>query len=221
MGEFDSYSLIDFMPMGPEVYFRLFVRHNQALWPAQIPGLILGLVALWSAWRGRGRILGPALGICWLWVGYTFHLKLFAELNWAASYAGWGFVLQGLLLAGWGFAGRLDGEFHRPLGAVEYTGLGLGVFALVAYPLLIPLSGRAWWAVELFGTAPDPTVILTLGLLLLPARVPWSLTVIPILWCALSGAVWWAMSWMPGLLVPALALLFLVAAIKKGADSFP
>ena len=206
-----SYSLIDFMPMGREVYFRLFVRQNEAVWPSQLLTFALGIAALWLAWSGRGRYLGAVLGVCWGWVGATFHLGLFTELNWAALYIGWAFVAQGLLLLGLGLRGWLDAE-QSPSCAGQ-AGFGLGIFALAIYPFIVAFGSRSWRGAELFGTAPDPTALLTLGLLLTPGRVRWPLTAIPLLWCGFSGATWFAMGWTQGLIVPAAALLFLVAAV--------
>src|SRR4029077_4847944 len=61
-------------------------------------------------------------------------------------------------------------------------------FALAGQPLLAPLQGRGWASSERFGTAPDPTAIATLGLLLLArGRSLLLLLPIPVLWCLLSG----------------------------------
>jgi hypothetical protein len=219
MGDVDTWSLIDFMPMVPGVYFRLFVRLNEGLWPWHWVSYALGMVVLWLAWRGNGRVLAVILGGCWLWVSWTFHFTLFAELNWAALYTGWAFVAQAVLLIVFGVTGRLNPALSGQVGFSRYAGSGLALFALVAYPLVIPVSGRAWSGVELFGTAPDPTVLVTLALLLLPQRVPWSLAIIPILWCSYSGAIWWAMGWYPGLIVPGFVLLWLAVATWKSLGS--
>jgi 4-amino-4-deoxy-L-arabinose transferase-like glycosyltransferase len=54
--------------------------------------------------------------------------------------------------------------------------------------LLAPLQARGWGSSEVFGIAPDPTAMATLGVLLLargkllPVVLP-----IPVLWCLLSG----------------------------------
>jgi Family of unknown function (DUF6064) len=43
-------------------------------------------------------------------------------------------------------------------------------------------------------TAPDPTVLATLGILLTAdKRPPWGLMIIPLIWCALSGTTLWTM----------------------------
>ena len=67
-------------------------------------------------------------------------------------------------------------------------GLCILAFALAGQPLLAPLQGRGWASSEVFGIAPDPTVIATLGLLLLArGRLLPALLPIPFSRCLLSG----------------------------------
>lgn len=47
--------------------------------------------------------------------------------------------------------------------------------------------------------APDPTVILTLGLLLAAGKTRLWLLIIPTLWCLASGATAWVLGYWPGL----------------------
>ena len=71
---------------------------------------------------------------------------------------------------------------------------------------------------EIFGVAPDPTVMATLGVLLTAGRrVCWELLVIPLLWCAISGAVAWTMGSPDALVMPlaALAVIVVAAATKR------
>jgi len=68
--------------------------------------------------------------------------------------------------------------------------------------------------VEIAGTAPDPTAVATLGVLLLARRVPWLLVPVPVLWCLYSGVTWWALGWLPGLFNIGVVLAFLVAITK-------
>ncbi|TMJ91515.1 MAG: hypothetical protein E6G77_26110 [Alphaproteobacteria bacterium] len=89
------------------------------------------------------------------------------------------------------------------------------VFALFAWPLVGRLLGRPWLQAELFGIAPDPTVVATLGVLIAADRTRWELLVVPMLWCAISGATLWAMQSPDALLAPAAALLVLVLACWK------
>lgn len=215
MGEPGTYSLIDLMPMEPEVYLRLFVRQNLAVWPSQAPALMLGVAALWAGRHNRNRIAGLSIGACWVWVGATFHLNLYAELNWAAVYTGWAFIVQGVMLALSGFVADPVRRPHRPPAVVHCAGASLGVFALVVYPVMTVLGERSWRGVELLGIAPDPTALATLGLLLMLNRPVWPFVPIPVLWCVYSGLTWYAMRWYPGLAVSAAAIVFMIAGVAK------
>ena len=46
MSEWWTYSLTDFLLFSPETYARLLLRYNEAVWPAQLPVLAAGLLAL-------------------------------------------------------------------------------------------------------------------------------------------------------------------------------
>lgn len=219
LGDLDTYAISHFMPMAPEVYFRLFIRQNLAAWPSQLLTMTLGILLFALAWRRSSRyplglLAGLVLGGSWIWVGWTFHLQLYSELNWAATYFGWSFIAQGGLLLLWGLRNR-SALMAAPVGASQILGAVLTLFALAVYPLLGPMSGRSWQAIELFGTAPDPTALATLGLLLLPRRTSWLLGVIPVLWCLYSGATWWAMDWPAGLVMSLAALLFMGAGCGR------
>ena len=68
----------------------------------------------------------------------------------------------------------------------------------------------------MFGIAPDPTAVATLGILLLGVeRVHATLLVIPILWCAISGATLVAMESSDALVTPLAAGLVVSLEIWK------
>jgi hypothetical protein len=70
--------------------------------------------------------------------------------------------------------------------------------------------------------APDPTVLATLGLLLLgEGRPRWELLAVPVLWCLVSGATLWAMNSAEAWVPPAAALLVLAASIWKKKRLLP
>jgi hypothetical protein len=76
----------------------------------------------------------------------------------------------------------------------QRAGLGLFLFALLLFPLIGPLLGRNWTQAELFGMAPDPTALATLGVLLaINLRHAGWLFPVPVAWCLVSGATLWAM----------------------------
>ena len=109
----------------------------------------------------------------------------YATINWAASYIAPVFILEGVLFLIASVTNALGFEQRRPADSIGYLVLG---FALLGLPMLAPLQGHGWVSSEVFGIAPDPTVVATVGVLLLARGrlVPWLLP-IPMLWCLLSG----------------------------------
>jgi len=196
MTEWWAYTLSDFLLFSPRTYYRLFERHNASVWPGHLLTLGLGLVIAGLLRRptaGQGRVISAALAILWAWVGWAFLWQRYATINWAAIYLLPLFAVEVLLLVWVGLIrGRLSMGLRRdPAGIVA---LALFILGLALYPVLAPLLGRGWQQAEVFGVAPDPTAIATLGLLLLTAGRPrWELLAAPVLWCFVSGATLWAM----------------------------
>lgn len=221
MSQWWTYSLSDFLMFSARTYFRLFELYNLAIWPAQLLAGAIGVAILICVARGgaaSGRVAAAMLAACWLWVGWAFHAERYAAINLAANYFALGFGIEALLLL-WVGAVRGRLAFMPVRSGLDRAALGLLLFALLAYPLLAVASGRPWRQMELFGVAPDPTALATLGLLLLPASVPWWLLPIPLLWCAISGATLWTMqapdAWV-GPLAAVLALLLFAIKEKLG-----
>jgi hypothetical protein len=83
-------------------------------------------------------------------------------------------------------------------------------------PLIGPLVGRDWKQAEIFGVAPDPTVLATLGILLTVGKWPrWGIMIIPLIWCALSGATLWTMGSPDAWVMPVAALGALGVAVYR------
>jgi hypothetical protein len=79
-----------------------------------------------------------------------------------------------------------------------------------------PLLGRGWRGVEIFGVAPDPTAVATLGILLLArGRGRGLLMVIPVLWCAITGALLLAMKAPDAWIAPLAAALAVSIAVRQ------
>lgn len=190
MPEWWTYRLSDFLMFTPGTYYRLFERQNEALWPLQLFTLALGVVLTGTAWRvaGRRQVLPGLLAMVWVFVAWAFHWQRYAPINLAAKWFAAAFVLEALLLAGW--AARMAAS--QTAAPRRRGGLVMSLLGLVLLPLIGPLLGRSWAAVELFGLAPDPTATVTLGLLLMTGA-PAPLLVIPLLWCVASWATLWAM----------------------------
>lgn len=167
MSEWWTYRPSDLLMFAPATYWRLFELHNRAWWPLQPLLLAAGLA--WLPWAQRGARLAPraaaaGLAAAWAFVAFAFLRPLYAPINWAASGFAVGFAVQAALLAL--LATRADLRLRGP-GARRSLGLLLCAGALLVYPLLALVSGRPWRQAEVFGLAPDPTAIGTLGALLM------------------------------------------------------
>jgi hypothetical protein len=169
-------------------------------------------VASWRSLAGSHHRRDPAT--CWLFVAWAYLLARYDTINWAASYFAAGYAVEALLLVWTGLIrNRLSLRPGRD--AAGAAGLCIFVLALFAWPLVGRLFGRPWLQAEIFGIAPDPTVVATLGVLIAADRTHWELLLVPLLWCAISGATMWAMQSPDALLMPAAALLALVVACWK------
>jgi len=241
LSEWWTYRLSDFLMFSTPTYYRLFERQNAAVWPWQWLALALGSgLAAWLAWsmslqrpapvrsdpeHRAARVVCGVLALAWCTVAWAFLLRLYAPINWAAAAFAVGFGLQGLGL--FMVASGLRGRLALARGPRAWVGLGLLLFALWVQPGLAPLFGRPWAQAEVFALAPDPTVLGTLGILLLLRRghVPggatpqrtgpaffWLLWPLPLLWCAISGATLWVLQAPDAALMPAAAALALAAA---------
>ena len=229
MSEWWTYRPSDFLMFAPRTWWRLFELHNAALWPAQ-PLLVLAGLA-WLAWLQRRwsspdptplRVGAAALAAAWAFVGWAFMLERYAPINWVACGFAALFVAQAVGLAVLVATAGLQTAQSR---VSRRLGAALVAWALLAHPMLAPLSGRPWSQAEVFGLAPDPTAIATLGLLLCadaqrrPAR--WllrALWAVALAWCVLSAATLWTLGSAQGW-VPLLAAALAVAAARIGRAS--
>lgn len=184
-----SYSLTDLLMFSPQSYARLFERYNQALWPAHLPVALLTLWLLTAVHQGdalRARLVALLLALAWGAIAWFFFFHHYAVIHIAAPWFGYGFAVQALLLLVFGtLAGHLP--FGGPRSAGGSAGVVVLLIALIGLPLLNLLNGRPWQGIELFGLAPDPTALGTLGLLLMTAgKTRWLLLPLPLLWCAIT-----------------------------------
>lgn len=196
MSEWWTYTLSDFLMFSPRTYWRLIERYNRDFWPLQLPLLAAGLAALWLAAARRAqafRWVAFALSAAWLWVGWAFLWQRYATINWAAQYVALAFAVQAALLLA---AGVFCRPASRPTGAAVHGFGWLLAGAGLFYPLVGLAAGRPWVQAEVVGMAPEPTALLTLGLLLLGGQ-PASragrvlLFAIPVLCLLLGAATGW------------------------------
>lgn len=208
MSEWWSYGLRDLLPFSPQIYYRQFELFNAEWWPLPLLTLAGGIAMLLLSLH-RPASIRPVLAIlavCWLWPAWAFHWQRYAAIHLAGGHFAVGFAIEALLLPGLAFwHGRPHAETVSKL--QRHTGIGLCAFALLVYPWLGLLQGRSLAQAEIFGMAPDPTVLATLGFLLMAGRGFWLLAPIPLAWCAVSGATLWAMQAADFFILPLGALL--------------
>lgn len=226
MTEWWTYRLSDLLMFSARTYYRMFELYNAEVWPGHLVVLGAGAaIAVLGAQRSlwAARVACALLAAGWFWVAWAFHAQRYAQINSAAPWFGAAFAVEGaLLLVFAALAARSRDQVPLRLGRV--VGFGLLLFALVVQPALGALFGRPWQQAEVFGLAPDPTAVFTLGLLLVTGRFDaaraarprpawaWALWPLPLLWCAISGATLWAMQAPDALVLPAAALLAGLAA---------
>jgi Family of unknown function (DUF6064) len=232
MTEWWTYRLSDLLMFSARTYYRMFELYNAEVWPGQFVALGAGLaiVVLCSqrnAWAARAAC--ALLAASWLWVAWAFHAQRYAQINWAAISFAAAFAAEGALLLLRSAIG-VRARMHDRADPKRVVGFGLLWFALVVQPLLGPLVGRPWQQIEVFGLAPDPTALFTLGLLLLlqpnqdcsdawtMRALAWVLWPIPLAWCLASAATLWTLSAPDAWLMPCAAVLALFAARRAGAD---
>ena len=216
MSEWWTYTLTDFLLFSPRTYYRLFELHNADVWPLQIVALALGVAILLlivraTAWSGRA--VSTILAACWLFVAWAYLLERYDTVNWAARYFAIGFALQAALLV---WTGVIRDRLRLDVRSVSAKlGLALFVYALAIHPLIAPLAGRPLAQAEIFGLAPDPTALATLGVLLAATRA-WHLLILLLLWCAISGLTLWTMESPEA---PVIAVLGVVATVLAALKS--
>lgn len=196
MSEWWTYTLSDFLMYAPRTYWRLVENYNRDFWPLHLPLFAAGLAAIWLAHTRAGRAWRPTvLGLAgvWAWVGWAFLWERYASINWAAQYGALAFFVQAVLLAGMALQPRhtdpQPGPGARGAGALLAT-------AGLLYPLLGLALGRPPGQAEVFGMAPEPTALFTLGLLLLVGQPSTRtgqalLFYIPLLCLLLGAATGW------------------------------
>jgi len=182
-----SYSLIDFIPIEPEIYTRLFERINEALWPLPLVLALLGFGVMALVLLKPNRWVYLLLALAWFFVGTCFFLLYLAELTWAAHYVGALFIFQGVLFVGVSIKHPAQ---KPPSHAAKYTGIVLGFVGAVIYPLWPVFNTQSVNTAQVFALAPDPSSLITLGALLVVGFRPWWLILIPVFWCLFNLAIY-------------------------------
>jgi hypothetical protein len=192
MSEWWTYHPSDFLMFSARTWGRLLEASNRDLWPLQPALVVAGLLLAWVAARRPARAtpwVTGVLALAWAWVGWAFHWERFASINTGAPWFAVAFLVQAMLLLALG-SRAAD---RSPRTWLRMSGLVMATAAVVLYPLAAPAMRHGWAQAEVAGAAPDPTALLTIGLLLaLPLRLRWALLLIPLL----ALAEGWVMDWL-------------------------
>lgn len=214
-----TYSLQDLVMFGPEVFLRLYVRLNQALWPWLLLWLAVALVLPWLA-RNTGewprRFAMALAGLGWIGCGYLFLVRYYGPINWPAAGFGWAFVAQGFLML------LLKGRaLPAPL---SWPALCAWWLVVLVLPWLAVLQAGDVRALALFGLAPGVTVAASVLLFgHQPAAVRWLLLLLPLAWSLFSAATYWALGtfWLLGYPLAALVLVVLAPGLNPSPAQTP
>ena len=210
------------LPYTIEVFFASMALYNDAVFPAPSIAALLAVVAVGLVLRPfpdrdrvTGGLIGTVLAIFWIWVGALHQLRHMAELNFMAPIYGYAWMIQGGLIAAASLSGRLRWSYT---GDIRHrAGLGIALFGLFGYPLVVLLLGYDWRSLPIAGTAPAPTAILTAGLLLLAReRPPCILFVIPFCWAGVTTFSAYKLDFILDFSVPAAVL----ASVWRVASTF-
>ena len=172
-------------PFTIEQFLGVIDAYNAAIWPIQILAYGHGLIAVSALWFRKplaAQLIQSILALMWALNGIGYHFLFFAEINPIAKGFAAFFVLQSIIFAVSVFAPS-DLRFEVRLDFRSTAGLSFIVYALLIYELLGYRVGHGLMAGPLFGVAPCPTTVFTIGMLLL-ARGKWVvwLSIIPLLW---------------------------------------
>lgn len=178
-------------PFTIEQFLAVFATYNAAIWPFQIAAYGVVVVALWAVFVPQSRLVRLAfalMSILWAVTGIGYHLMFFAMINPIAPVFAAFFVLQAVLfLASAARPEDLQLRLGRDFRSI--AGLATLSYALAIYPILGIWAGHGLLKGPMFGVAPCPTTIFTIGMLLI-ARGRWViwLSIIPILWSMIGLA---------------------------------
>lgn len=181
-------------------FFALTEAYNVIYWPVHVVTFLMGVAALILALvkaTYADRVISVVLASLWLWSGVVFLILFFRDLSPTLfgftppgfAYASGGlFIIQSILFLYFGvirasIAYSYEGDPYAIAGIVAI------VYAMIVYPLIGYITGHPLPGYPVFGSAPCPVAIYTVGMLLLTnRRMPPLLLIIPLIW-GLMGIV--------------------------------
>jgi hypothetical protein len=206
------------LPFSRTEFLQVFAAYNAAVWPMQFIAAGLGVLAVMLLFRRpkwADRAIAAVLCTFWLAMAIGYHWTYFSAINDAAYVFAALFALAALVFLMEGvIRGRMN--FSIILGFRAWLATALVVYSFVAYPLLGLLVTHPYPETPLFGIAPCPTTIFTLGLLLLVRHPrPWVPALIPLLWSVIGGSAAFLLDVPQDLGLIAAAILWVVGSLIR------
>ncbi|MCB2207245.1 MAG: hypothetical protein KQH67_03010 [Bacteroidetes bacterium] len=193
-------------------FIGLIAQYNQAMYPLQILLFILGLLAVILTHLmqyKKNTYTAIILGILWIYSGLIYFFMYLPQHSQMSYFYGSLFMLQGLFLFYEAFfRNKLSFGFQKS--AKDITAYIIILTGLLIYPLVTIASGHHIPEIMTLGL-PGPTVIFTLGFLMLGTnRNPLYLVLIPSLW----GLVGFTLSLSAGVYVDGLTLISAIITVS-------
>jgi hypothetical protein len=176
------------LPFTRSEFLDVFGAYNTALWPVAVALWLVSLcvaIVLLRGSRPPHRALSALLAVHWGWSGIAYHGVFFSSINPAAWLFAGLFLAEAAVVAWLGvFQTRLQFSTGR---SVRHLLAGVLVVYALGYPFVILTEDLTFPRSPTFGV-PCPTTIFTIGLLLIAEPLPWSVSVVPVLWAAIGGS---------------------------------
>lgn len=175
-----------------EEFFSTLLKYNETFWLMSIITFLMGILIVYLAVRKySSRVISALLCFLWVWSGVVFFIIYYGSMD--VEFLG--MTLPSVWYLG-GFLFLVQSSLFLVLGVIKSSisfqvgqdwgsavGALLVVYAMVVYPLVGVLTGISYPEYPIFGTAPCPVTIFSIGLLLwLDRKVPMIIAVIPFIW---------------------------------------
>jgi hypothetical protein len=180
-----------FLPFTRFEFLQVFAAYNIGVWPYPVVAALLGALAIVLLFRRppwSDRAISTILFVFWSIMGVGYHGLFFSRINSAAYLFGALFLLAALIFLVEGVI-RHRIQYRIVSGVRGWLAAVSIAYAFIVYPLIGLMITHPYPRTPLFGVAPCPTTIFTLGVLIL-ARYPRPLLLagIPLLWSVIGGS---------------------------------
>jgi hypothetical protein len=210
------------LPFSRAQFLEVFSTYNAAIWPSQVVAAVMGLavIALLVTDAARAhQLIAGVLSAFWAFMSVGYHFIYFSEINATALAFGIGFMIASVVFLVEGVV-RARIRFSWTAGPRGWIAGVLMIYSLVVYPLLGLLVWTPYPETPLFGVAPCPTTIFTIGLLILARyRSPLLLAAIPLIWSGIGGSAAFLLDIPQDLGLPAAGVSWVVVRMALPAES--